>query len=76
MGTDENPINRLYNKPIESPSECPCFSAAPDHIEVCPRFYPTLYCNECGFPVSPFELTLDVGDGDVLLCDKCLGISN
>ena len=36
-----------------------------------------LFCSTCGVILIPVEaITLDVGDGDELLCDKCLGLSN
>jgi hypothetical protein len=35
-----------------------------------------LFCSTCGVVLAPVEVTIDVGDGPELLCDKCLGISN
>ena len=33
-----------------------------------------LLCSTCGVTLAVHEITLDVGDGPELLCDKCLGL--
>ena len=36
----------------------------------------SLYCSTCGVILAPHEVKLDLGDGDELICDACLGLSN
>ena len=41
-----------------------------------PQPDPPLYCSTCGVILVPHEVTLDLGDGPELLCDRCLGLTN
>ena len=64
------PVTGIWCGDQPTCDKCPEYpSIAPDE-----GFAP-LYC-KCGVILAPHEVRLDLGDGDELLCDACLGISN
>ena len=54
--------------------ECDC--GHPSGLDMCGCRGVDLYCSTCSVILVPHEITLDLGDGPELLCDKCLGLTN
>ena len=86
MGSDERHTDSSYNPATSFPSDCPScyYCGAPvtgvwcgdaPTCDKCPE-YQSLNCSTCGVLLAPHEVRLDLGDGDELLCDGCLGLSN
>lgn len=84
MGSDERHTDSSYKPATSFASDCPDL---PIRFHLCitdpckcggtglvPGVDP-LYCR-CGVLLAPHEVRLDLGDGDELLCDACLGLSN
>ena len=88
MGSGERHTDSGYNPATSFASDCP-YCNKPSHlkvimpdgteaIDVTDQYTfgpPPLYCR-CGVLLAPHEVRLDLGDGDELLCDHCLGLSN